>query len=64
MLRKITVLSLFASMCLLGGAGCGKDKDVVSPTVKDNMPKDREVMPVPVGGGGGASKTKMGNAAQ
>jgi hypothetical protein len=45
MLRKIIVPTLIALLSLAAGVGCGKDKDVVNPTVKDGALKGKELKP-------------------
>ena len=65
MLRKVIVLTLIALLSLAAGVGCGKGQGVVNPTVKGEVPKDSQVLPVqPSGGGGGPAKMKMGAGAQ
>jgi hypothetical protein len=66
MQRKVIALALLASLSLAVAAGCGKKQgDVVNPTVKGEVPKDSQVLPVqPSGGGGGPAKMKMGAGAQ
>jgi hypothetical protein len=43
MLRTVIALTLIALLSLAAGAGCGKGKEVVNPTIKDGIPKGKEL---------------------